>query len=206
LEKSNFSIWDILVHMLTGVSFIIFLTFLFPHEVSVFLERNKNELNSLSTALTLFMPFLLVWIGMIIEPVANKTFKKLEKIEIFSYQEGRSTAIAKNKAAEKANIEPKLLFRYCKSVVEQNIPTNSIQIYLARFGFYRNTSFLTLMAAATILFSEYTITEKIIYSVLLAALSYIFFERANRFKQHQEYEVYFTYLAYKMNKEGEKNA
>lgn len=208
LEKSNFSVWDILVHMLTGLSFIIFFTFLFPYSISDFLIKNKKEVESISTALTLTLPLILIWIGMIIEPIANIAYEKSQKIFFLKYKEARNTenVIKKINEIKNGSIDSKLLFRYCNAFAEQKIPTNNIQIYLARFGFYRNTSFISVVIATAIWTTDYTSLEKLFYTVGFAAFSLVFLLRANRFKQIQEYEVFFSYLAYITKEEDHKNA
>lgn len=198
LEKISFTLWDIGAYLIIGFySTVVILLYCFAANYltpETLLEESKNH----SSLLIILTPIIFLSIGMMIEPIANWTTKKLEKITIFkprgSRKKEKLIALIKIKLdnSEITNIDT---YKYCKAVLELNNPNSNHEIFLARFGFYRSLSFIFMILPIIHFFTLSLSIRSLAISVFFAFMFYQCFKRAQIFKVHLEEAVYFNYLA-----------
>ena len=199
IDKAKLGFWDIFTYLLIGLLLtkITFVLLLSGNLISWdSISRGLKELGSLSIV---FIPIISLILGMSFEPISNKVLNKLVKKGIIKKSTPRDAEklldIIKNNYLPK-NLSNASTYRYCKAVVEQNFASTNINIFLSRFGFYRSAgTILLLLIPATIFLFKLSFFTSIL-SIIYLILSYSFLNRAQSFKGHIEYEVYYNFIAY----------
>jgi hypothetical protein len=205
IEKVRVTLWDLLTFFLSGflASIITFAHFLVLNndKCILFIKSFKD----IPTSYILFViPIFLTLIGMLIEPLANICDKKLIapillKIKIIKSKneeekEELKSIISKIIKTE-INEEITNVYHFCKDYVEQKQLTTNFMIFLARFGFYRNVSFLCFIASIISPFLYDENSEKIIASLIWLTLTVIYKKRSVDFFSYQAPTLYRCFLA-----------
>lgn len=203
VESIKFSLWEMFTYFLIGLQALVLaliyvIVFYQDMKLDVFSNIDTVQ-NNFATYAMFTLPFVLLLIGMLIEPLANKVAKVMDTIRYLKPKSRRQTnTLEKEIRLINSEIPSQLkLFRYCKAVVEQNSLSANLNVFLARFGFYRSTSFLFLVLAIAVMLTAPICSLFQIITITSIVFSIFFHKRAQDFLGHMEYEVYFCYLAYK---------
>lgn len=207
IEKIRLSLWDVFTFFMTGVFAVI--------AIFLFLKMNGSipKINSIFEVLikipTAFiivvMPILLILLGLLIEPFANffdRYFgryvffwikikdKKCDEITIEEY--------IKEKCLGDLNMKVENPFSLCKEYVETKQLSTTFMVFLARYGFYRNCSFIII---STGIFAFMEANGCVAFTWLTAAYlcSALLKKRADEFYSYQATAVYNAFLIENLN-------
>ena len=198
-ERGNLTFWDIGNYLTIGFFFfslfILYLILFFGIDITYLFSLTKD----FSNLLIILLPIMFLAIGMIIDPLANFSVKSSEKIYFLRPKDNKYSKNLQfncKKFIDKQNFDEGFsLFLYCKAVVELNIQDTKYDIYLARFGFYRNLCFLIFC----LFFFNFIILNSsfinMLLNCILLPISWFFLKRAQIFKIHMENYIYYSYLA-----------
>lgn len=201
VDKAKLGFWELFTYFLIGlliaISVLTYVVLLNEVEWKTIAKILKEA----NAVLLLLIPLLALILGMLFEPISNYSLKFFEGLKILKQRESRSVSSLMPIIQKylPADLGEKQRFRYCKAVVEQNYPNSNISVFLARFGFYRSVGILSLIHFPLTLMLIDIDCLSLLYSISFAFLSFIFIKRAQFFKGHLEYEVFFNYLAYNEN-------
>lgn len=201
IDKAKLGFWEVFTYFLIGlvltitsVGYLLFLDYIVWKSI-VNLIKESGAIG------VVFFPLLLLVFGMVFEPISNLLLKLLEKLPFLKPRKSRGVEalVPFIKPHLPNDLGLKQRFRYCKAVIEQNYPQSNLSVFLARFGFYRSMGILMLVLyPITLSIIDITCTSFLFASVFLL-LALIFIKRAQFFKGHMEYEVYYNFLAYREN-------
>lgn len=198
-DGGKFTFWDIGNYLIIG--FFSSLVIFFYYFILFFDGGLKsfNYLKDYLSVLVVIMPFLFMFLGMIIEPIANWCIKKIENnIKFLGVKDSRSKSNIKaiiEKNIPSVDLKSINLYRYCKSVVEKDFPGSNHDVFLARFGFYRSMSFLMMVIVFLNLYYFPFSCMNFLCNAFILFLFYQFLRRSQNFKNHMEDVVYYNYLA-----------
>lgn len=197
MDKVKLSFWELFTYLLIGFGMILLVVFGISLETDIHSLLTKTK--DYNTLIVFSIPFISLMLGMMLEPISNKIAKILEKTFILKPKINRGLKdilpIVNNYLPK--NFPEKSRYRFCKAVVEQHCPSNNISVFLARFGFYRSTSTLSLLLLLYLaIFKDFTCFY-ISVELTLFVLVIIFLKRAQQFKDHMEYEAYYNFVAYR---------
>lgn len=208
-EKIRISLWDIFTFFMTGVFFIISsLLFLrvtkrLP-ELKVFFD---DLIKLLATYIVVVIPIVLILFGLLIEPLANFFDRYLGKY-LFFWLKVDSSKRKNNEKIMEGYIKENCLgdlnkcienpFGLCKEYVETKQLSTTFMVFLARYGFYRNCSFITIFTGFFYFMDIYDCAAFIwlVVSYLAAALLK---KRADEFYSYQATAVYSAFLIDNLN-------
>jgi hypothetical protein len=201
IDKAKLGFWELFTYFLIGLLISVFVTaYAIKFDYVSWATLVKSIKGSGAVGIVVF-PILLLVLGLIFEPFSNYSLTLIEKLPFLGRRESRGVAalepfLTKYISEDLVNIQR---FRYCKAVVEQNFPNSNVSVFLARFGFYRSLGILMLVLfPITLAMIDITPCSALISSIYLL-LSLIFIKRAQSFKGHMEYEVFFNFIAYREN-------
>lgn len=203
IEKVRVSLWDIFTFFLSGLILalwgVAYLVSTNKISLSVFIQ----ELSAVPAAVSLFLaPLALTAIGMLYEPIANY-FDKLTNLFWFKiFPEKKKHKDEEN--ALKELIRTKYLgglgqdisnpYHLCKEYVETKQLSTTFMVFLSRYGFYRNASFLAVASAVLSLYHMGVNLAGIGIAVLFLGLAAVMKRRAEDFYSYLAPCVYRCYL------------
>lgn len=203
IEKVRVSLWDIFTFFLSGLILalwcVVYLILTDIITVSVFVQK----LSVLPTAISLFLaPLALTAIGMLYEPIANY-FDKLINYFWFNIfpvkkkhkdEENKLKELIRSRYLGGLGQDIENPYHLCKEYVETKQLSTTFMVFLSRYGFYRNASFLALASAALSLYHLGISATGIGVSVLFLGLAAIMKSRAEDFYSYLAPCVYRCYL------------
>lgn len=197
IDNGKLSLWDVFNNLSIGliVFIIIFVSVCYYFNFDYF--KIFELVSKFSAVLVVIVPILFLCLGMIVDAFSNR-FSRYQCLILrienkFSREKSELKAKVRQVTPEK--VSEKLMYRYCKAYVSQNCKNNNIEVFLARFGFYRNISFIFFLTSVVIAFY----TQVIIFSLLLLMLSRILMNRSLHFLSLMESEVYYGYLSARLS-------
>ncbi|MBA6296590.1 hypothetical protein [Colwellia sp. MB02u-9] len=201
IDKAKLGFWELFTYFLIGLLISVFVTVYAIQFDYVSWAKLVKLIKDSGAVGVVFLPILFLVLGLIFEPFSNYSLTLIEKIPFLKRRESRGITALEPFLTK--YISDKLLniqrFRYCKAVVEQNFPNSNVSVFLARFGFYRSLGVLMLVLfPITLTLIDITLCSALTSSIYLL-LSLIFIKRAQSFKGHMEYEVFFNFIAYREN-------
>lgn len=162
IDKIRVSLWDIFSFLLTGLLaltvaliFMVALGHATPDDL-------LSALKAFPAALLLSVgPLACILIGMLVEPLANNVDKLLlQHLDRFLWK--RKDSDESEEAVLRQEIRSKYLgalneridnpFQICKEYVETKELSTTFMVYLSRYGFYRNCTFLAISSAVASIF------------------------------------------------------
>lgn len=161
IEKVRVSLWDIFTFFLSGLILAMWGVLYLSFSTQITLHIFFKELSTIPASISLFLiPLALTAIGMLFEPIANY-FDKFINLFWFKLFPAK-TKHKEEEIALKELIRARYLgdltndisnpYHLCKEYVITNQLSTTFMIFLSRYGFYRNISFL---AAVTAVMSAY---------------------------------------------------
>ncbi len=206
MEKIKLSLWDIFVFISSAI--VLHLAFTL-NEIYVV----KNDFVSLDFTILKDREFIFLIIGLIYfflfgkiwEPIANEIYNGSVKLigilksKCCGGEKQESTEIIdlRNEVAKKIKEKTHLEkidrpYHFVKDYLTDEGRSYLFQVFLSRYGFYRNCYSVCLMLIIRNLFQiNYTsVIVNIGYSVLLI----LYFRRTKQFLEYQEPTLYRTYL------------
>ncbi|MBV2129139.1 hypothetical protein [Arsukibacterium indicum] len=194
----NLTFWDIFTYLLVGLpATAIISLYIYLGIPDSYTDDLKKILLNISD-LTIIFPLLVIFVGAMIEPLANfqekirnKIVKKLVKDEITSRT--NILEIVKKKLPE--GVGERHAFRFCKAIVIQKTQNTNIEIFLARFGMYRSIAFIFLSASPLVFMINISCTMKLLYLLIIFSLYEIYYRRCKHFLKLLENEVYYNFIA-----------
>ncbi|MGL4581595.1 MAG: hypothetical protein ACRCVU_01290 [Flavobacterium sp.] len=199
MDKVKLSFWELFTYFLIGIEIIIILIVGILIETEINLIAISKIIKDFNALILVFLPFISLILGMMLEPISNEVSKILEKCRFLRPREARGLEyiLPSVKNFLPIDLSEQGRYRFCKAVVEQRCPSNSIPVFLARFGFYRSSSTLVLIALLYLLaFYPFTLKFATI-ELSLMILTVVLFKRSQIFKGHMEYEAYYNFVAYR---------
>lgn len=209
IEKIKISLWDIFTFFMTGVFFTIcaflFLrvTNRFPESIGLFDSLIKLP----ATYIVVVMPVVLILFGLLIEPLAN-FFDRYAGNYVFFWLKSENLKRKDNENIMREYIKESCLgnlskrienpFGLCKEYVETKQLSTTFMVFLARFGFYRNCSFIILFAGFLYFIDTYDCAA-FIWLVVCYFVSSLFKKRADEFYSYQATAVYSAFLIDNLN-------
>ncbi|HHI5006288.1 TPA: hypothetical protein ACP5TP_004781, partial [Vibrio parahaemolyticus] len=143
-DNGKLSLWDIFNNLSIGLATLL----ISAYPISLYIDFDKVKtlelLSKFTTVLVITLPVLLLLLGMLIDALSNKFCH----IQDFIYRIEKRTPRDQPELKAKVRIivpeivSEKTMFRFCKAFVLQNCKNNNVDVFLARFGFYRNFSFV----------------------------------------------------------------
>ncbi|HHE0471612.1 TPA: hypothetical protein ACN362_000901 [Vibrio parahaemolyticus] len=198
-DNGKLSLWDIFNNLSIGLATLL----ISAYPISLYIDFDKVKtlelLSKFTTVLVITLPVLLLLLGMLIDALSNKFCH----IQDFIYRIEKRTPRDQPELKAKVRIivpeivSEKTMFRFCKAFVLQNCKNNNVDVFLARFGFYRNFSFVIF----TFSFFSYPIHSSILLSIFIFFISRVFMVRSYHFLSLLESEVYYNYLVAKVEKD-----
>lgn len=215
VEKIRLTLWDIFIFFLTGfliaVILISSLLLLGIYEFNAFVNLIKELPSSI---LLVLAPLLFTLIGMLIEPIANYFDKYILKYllwwvdkqtDLNSEEEKILENEIKNKYLGSLNGKIDRPFSICKEYVETKQLSTTFMIFLSRYGFYRNLSFITFTTGLALAIH---ISDKINSSIVMIVayfLAAVFKKRSADFYSYMAPAIYRAFLIDKLNWSENKN-
>lgn len=155
-EKIRISLWDIFTFFLTGFFiFLIFSVFIVFTENISFKDYISFTKELPATIIVFVAPLLFTLLGMLIEPLANYTDKYIFKY-ILWWTVNKDKKMKNTENTLKQHIIAHYLgslkntieepFYICKEYVETNQLSTTFMVFLSRYGFYRNISFIIFIS------------------------------------------------------------
>ena len=209
IEKIRLSLWDIVTFFMTGVLIIILITAMLLAKKFVFIEDILDFNKDIPTVTQLFvLPVFLTLLGLLVEPFANFYDRYLSRIVLFWVADARKTndldlkemeIFIKENCLGELNFKIRSPFTICKEYVETKQLSTTFMVFLSRFGFYRNCSFLFFLSIPLfILLSYQNPAENIIVDVVPICFFYLasasFKRRGDEFYSYQAKSVYSAFL------------
>jgi ABC-type multidrug transport system fused ATPase/permease subunit len=197
VDKGKLSLWDLWTYLVSGffssILVAIYVIYYLQFDLSAALSIIKN----ISSILLILLPLVFLCIGMLLEPIANIFEKTIKKLSFFPRKNNQRLESVKDiiKKLVPDTIDDRMLYRYCKSVVELKSSTSNADLFLARFGLYRNLSFLSFLCIiANLVFFNITWASSLL-SVSLLAFVVLTMRRATEFLRHMESAIYYHFIA-----------
>lgn len=199
-DNGKLSLWDVFNNLSIGLTTLL----VSAYPVFLYIDFDKVKtfelLSKFTTVLVILLPVLLLLLGMFVDALSNR----LCNIQNSFYRINRR--IPRDQPEIKArvrkivpeDISEKTMFRYCKAYVLQNCNNTNVDIFLARFGFYRNFSFILFVVS----FVSYIPSSSLILSLAIFIVSREFMKRSFHFRCHLESEVYYNYLVAKIERDS----
>ena len=205
IEKIRVTLWDLLTFFLSGffVSIIIiFHLIVLENDMCISLIKLLKDIPTSYVLFTTLMSLTLT--GMLIEPVANIVDKKiiapvLSKLKLVRSRNIREKEELKSTISKilKSEMDEEITntYHFCKDYVEQKQLTTNFMVFLARFGFYRNVSFLCFVTGIFSLFIYEEIINSIIALFVWLIFTVIYKKRSEDFFSYQAPTLYRAFLA-----------
>ncbi|MFP1985088.1 hypothetical protein ACLEE6_12030 [Lonsdalea quercina] len=209
IEKIKISLWDIFTFFMTGVFFgICSLSFL---RVTDRLPESKELFDSLirlpATYIVVVIPIVLILFGILLEPLANY-FDRYAGKYIFFWLKLDKSKRKKNETIMEVYIKKNCLgdlsgriddpFFLCKEYVETKQLSTTFMVFLARFGFYRNCSFIAFFTGFLYFLDVYD-GAAFVWSIVGYFVSALLKKRSDEFYSYQAGAVYSAFLIDNLN-------
>jgi len=203
IEKVKISLWDIFTFFLSGLILALwFISYLILSNQTT-LNLFFQELSKVPASISLFLiPLSLTAIGMMFEPIANY-FDKVINLFWFKFfpkkQKHKEEEIALKELIRKkylGNVASDIENPYhlCKEYVLTKQLSSTFMVFLSRYGFYRNVSFLSLISAGVSIYHlGVTIKGGIVITIFII-IAAIMKQRAEDFYSYLAPCVYRCYL------------
>jgi len=212
VDKISLSLWDVFNFLMSGALAFAALIFYLTLSGSITIKDITNILAESSAAsVAIASPLGFILVGMMIEPFSNYFDKaisfaikkspsflsKFKPTEFDDISKENEVLIEEVKKALPKSLSAKLdnPFHICKDYIEKKQSSNSYEIFLARFGFYRNCSFIFALLALGIASTRTDLVEQILIFIPLAAAAAIFKARSRQFFIYQAPAVFRAFLA-----------
>ena len=205
LSKIKMSGWDFFVHLQSvfTVVILVFVTLLATHTIPISIFKD------IPVTLSIFLFVMLLWlIGMLLEPFANcmhkiTSFKwKIIKDNFeFKTWDARIKQLEEN-AVMYAEDEKSNIYQYAKNMLIANNKADDFNVFLGRFGFYRNHSCIFIVYGVVALFAfpyKYALPVAVI-SFLSSA---IYLYRSEVFFRHMSVTVYSQFIIHMSSQKKE---
>lgn len=207
IERIRISLWDVFAFFTSGCfAAICFAAFLFM-QGSITDERIELA-SKLPTALVLVVtPIIMMISGMLIEPLANSCERFILGPVIgliFSpFNKNKDDVETESGRLEKlieeqlqVNLGDESPYHYCKDYLIMNGLADQFNVFLSRFGFYRNASFICLILGCAS-FSLFSCSlESCITPIISWPLALIYRKRSNDFFSYLAPTEYRSFLAH----------
>ncbi|KKO47981.1 hypothetical protein VT06_13890 [Arsukibacterium sp. MJ3] len=209
IEKIRISLWDIFTFFMTGVFALIATCIV----LAVTAQMPKSEvvveflIKLPTTYIIVVAPIVLTLVGLLIEPLANFFERYLGRFIYFWLPKDNQTRKADEVMMEQyikengfgdLNGQIEKPFLLCKEYVETKQLSTTFMVFLARYGFYRNCSFILLLSGVV-----YVITEPncgaFVWFFASYCVSALLTKRANEFYSYQAPTVYSAFLIDNLN-------
>jgi len=204
IEKIKISLWDIFTFYFSGFLVAALVT---GHTLVfklITLADVKDFLIGLSFTTSLFViPFGLTLVGLLLEPVANyfdeyilhplwvKTIPEKDKHK--TEEEVLAKEIRENFLG-KLNGKIENPYPICKEYVETKQLSTTFMVFLSRYGFYRNVSFLFFVSGVTDLFISSSWKVGFVILIIWLILAWTAKKRAQDFYSYLAPNVYRCFL------------
>ena len=203
IEKIRVSLWDIFTFFISGLILamwgVAYLIITDHITLAVFI----SELSIVSATVSLFLaPLALTAVGMLYEPIANYFDKALNIFWFKVFSEKK-----KHKEEElvlKDLIRDRYLgdlgqkipnpYHLCKEYVETKQLSTTFMVFLSRYGFYRNASFLAVVSAATSVYHIGANFQGILVALFFLGIAIVMKHRAEDFYSYLAPCIYRCYL------------
>lgn len=205
-EKIRISLWDIFTFFLTGFFIFLILSVFIVFTENISFKDYISFTKELPATIIVFVaPLLFTLLGMLIEPLANYTDKYIFKYILWwTVNKDKKMKNTENTLKQhiiehylgnlKNTIEE--LFYICKEYVETNQLSTKFMVFLSRYGFYRNISFIIIFISgfvlSVILVDKYFTSCLIIFSSYL--ISGVFRKRSQEFYSYMAPTIYATFI------------
>lgn len=209
IEKIRISLWDVFTFFMTGVFTVIAILLFFKMNGSIPKVSSIFEISIKipATYIIVVMPILLILLGLLIEPIANffdryfgkyvffwiKTKNKKQKPD-----EEKIEEYIKEKCLGDLNMKIDNPFSLCKEFVETKQLSTTFMVFLARYGFYRNCSFI-VMSTGIFAFIEASGCTAVTWLIAAYFCSGLLKKRADEFYSYQATAVYNAFLIETLN-------
>lgn len=204
IEKIRISLWDIFTFYLSGFLVALLVT---GHSLVfklIAFADVKNFIIGLSVTTSLFViPFGLTLVGLLLEPVSNYFDKYIlhplwvkaipEKDKHKPEEELLKKEIRENYLG-KINGKINNPYHICKEYVETKQLSTTFMVFLSRYGFYRNISFLFFVSGVTDLFISSSWKVGFAIMIIWLILAWTAKKRAQDFYSYLSPNVYRCFL------------
>ncbi len=195
-SRVKMSFWDFFVNLQSGftVVFLVVVTLLATHTIQI------SVFKDIPVVLSGFLFVMLLWlIGMLLEPFANCMnkiipFKWKTIKEDFGFK-GWDVQIKhlEKRAVQYAKEEEANIYQYAKNMVIANNKADDFNIFLGRFGFYRNHSCIFVIYGIVVFF-VFPGKQALWLAVISFLFSAIYYHRSCIFYRHMSVTVYSQFI------------
>lgn len=209
IEKIRISLWDIFTFFMTGVFALIVTCIL----LAVTTQMPKSEvvveflIKLPTTYIIVVAPIVLTLVGLLIEPPANFFERYLGRIFFFWLARDSKPRQVDEVTMEQyiqengfGALNGKIQNPYflCKEYVETKQLSTTFMVFLARYGFYRNCSFIVLVSGVVYFIGAFNWQA---FGWLIGSYfaSAVLTKRANEFYSYQAPAVYSAFLIDNLN-------
>lgn len=209
IEKVRISLWDIFTFFMTGVFALIATCIV----LAVTVQMPKSEviveflIKLPTTFIIVVAPIVLTLFGLLIEPLANFFERYFGKVIFFWLAWSNKTRQADEVTMEQhikengfGSLNGKIQNPYflCKEYVETKQLSTTFMVFLARYGFYRNCSFIVLVSGVVYFIGAFNWQA---FGWLIGSYfaSAVLTKRANEFYSYQAPAVYSAFLIDNLN-------
>jgi hypothetical protein len=214
IEKIRLSLWDIFSFFLTGfLAMAITLAFFIGRGVYP-IAKFLADLKDFPVAITLAAaPLAFTLIGMLIEPIANlldraavdkvyRRFGPKARRRRSSEEEELLADEIHTKYLGSLNGRVKNPYHLCKEYVETKQLSTSFMVFLSRYGFYRNCTFLALLSIIPLSLLLRPWWVNVLGDLGLLFVAVIFKGRSEDYYSYMAPTVYRAFLIDKLNWKG----
>lgn len=204
-SKIKMSFWDFFVNFQSGFTVVVLAltTLLATHVIPI------SIFNDIPVILSGSLFVMLLWlIGMLVEPFANFMNKilsfKWETVKNdfgFKAWDVRITQLKEN-ATIYAKEEESNIYQYAKNMLIANNKADDFNIFLGRFGFYRNHSFI-FMVYGVIVFFAFPWKQATLPAIISFLSSAIYYYRSCIFYRHMSVTVYSQFIIHMSSQKKE---
>lgn len=209
LERIRVTLWDALTFFLTGFLVVAVIAAFWIYETSPNLSEVSSFLPDLSASIVLFIvPALFTLLGLLVEPFANYfdrwvlkyTLKKL-LFPTDVHAEEERILVKEIRENYLGGLGDRITnpFQICKDYVESKSLSTTFEIFLARYGFYRNCSFIAVVAGAYGIVTSETLCGRLVFGSAAVGLAYVFSRRSVDFYGYQAPAVFRAFLIDKLS-------
>jgi hypothetical protein len=215
IEKVRVSLWDIFTFFMTGLlAGLVTLAFL--------ICGGANDISQVATLIStvppsvalIAAPLVMTLAGMLIEPIANYADRYFLKYVLGWITTPKGGPVAAEEKLLESEIKEKYLgdlgerisrpYQICKDYVEYKQLSTTFMVFLARYGFYRNCSFIALVSGVAAVHSSSDLAGGFSIGLVCFLLAIIFRRRAEEFYSYQPGAIYRAFLIDKVEWKSKK--
>lgn len=196
MDKFTFSVWDVFNFMMSGLLAFTALCVHLSLNASIDLIGAIKDLQGAEAAsLAVAVPLLSILIGMTIEPFSNyfdryflspcfrlATSNKESEV---NKELAALVVLAKKEMPDALSRSFENPFFFCKEYLDRKKINNTYEIFLARFGFYRNCSLIFFALAIGTAYLQRLSGTSLTAVCLLTAAALTFKARSTQFYEYQ---------------------